>query len=81
MSNRNDIDRLATEYNYIRDNMEKVVRLCAILEFISSDMPLSQNLALKGGTAINLLVMPIPRLSVDIDDKSATRTRSRPRPV
>lgn len=32
MSNRNDIDRLATEYNYIRDNMEKVVRLCAILE-------------------------------------------------
>lgn len=67
MSNRNDIDRLATEYNYIRDNMEKVVRLCAILEFISSDMPLSQNLALKGGTAINLLVMPIPRLSVDID--------------
>ena len=67
MSNRNDIERLAAEYNFIRDNMEKVVRLCTILEFVNSDMPLSQSLALKGGTAINLLVMPLSRLSVDID--------------
>ena len=67
MSNRNDIERLAAEYNFIRDNMEKVVRLCTILEFVSSDMPLSHSLALKGGTAINLLVMPLSRLSVDID--------------
>ena len=67
MSNRNDTERLATEYNFIRDTMEKVMRLCTILEFVSSDMRLSQDLALKGGTAINLLVMPISRLSVDID--------------
>lgn len=67
MFNRNDIDKLATELNFIRDNMEKVVRLCAILEHINSDSTLSQNLALKGGTAINLLVTRVPRLSVDID--------------
>ncbi len=67
MYSRNDIDNLANELNFIRDNMEKVVRLCTILEFINSDSLLSESLVLKGGTAINLLVMPLPRLSVDID--------------
>lgn len=67
MFNRNDIDKLAAELGFIRDNMEKVVRLCAILEHINADSTLSQYLALKGGTAINLLVTQVPRLSVDID--------------
>lgn len=67
MFNRNDIDNLAAEQNFIRDNMEKVVRLCTILEFINSDPILAKHLVLKGGTAINLLVLPLPRLSVDID--------------
>ena len=47
--------------------MEKVVRLCTILEYINTDPMLAEHLVLKGGTAINLLVMPLPRLSVDID--------------
>ena len=67
MFNRNDIDQLAAELHFIRDNMEKVVRLCTVLEHINSDSALSQSLALKGGTAINLLVTQVPRLSVDID--------------
>lgn len=67
MFSRNDIDNLADELNFIRDNMEKVLRLCAILEFINTDSMLAEHLVLKGGTAINLLVMPLPRLSVDID--------------
>ena len=67
MFNRNDIDQLAAELHFIRDNMEKVVRLCTVLEHINSDSALSQSLALKGGTAINLLVTKVPRLSVDID--------------
>lgn len=67
MYSRNDIDNLAAELNFIRDNMEKVVRLCTILEYINSDPLLAKYLVLKGGTAINLLVMPLPRLSVDID--------------
>ena len=67
MFNLNDINKLASELNFIRDNMEKVVRLCSILEFINTDDAIADRLALKGGTAINLLIMPIPRLSVDID--------------
>lgn len=67
MYSRYDIDNLASELSFIRDNMEKVVRLCTILEFINTDSLLAEHLALKGGTAINLLVMPLPRLSVDID--------------
>ena len=67
MFSRNDIDNLAGELNFIRDNMEKVVRLCTILEYINTDSMLAEHLVLKGGTAINLLVMPLPRLSVDID--------------
>ena len=47
--------------------MEKVVRLCTILEYINADPMLAKHLVLKGGTAINLLVMQFPRLSVDID--------------
>jgi len=43
------------------------VRLCMILEYINTDPMLAEHLVLKGGTAINLLVMPLPRLSVDID--------------
>ena len=58
---------MAAELNFIRDNMEKVVRLCTILEYINTDPMLAEHLVLKGGTAINLLVMPLPRLSVDID--------------
>ena len=67
MYSRNDIDKLAAELNFIRDNMEKVVRLCTLLEYINTDPLLADHLVLKGGTAINLLVMPVPRLSVDID--------------
>lgn len=67
MFSRNDIDNIAADLNFIRDNMEKVVRLCAILKYINTDPMLAEHLVLKGGTAINLLVMPLPRLSVDID--------------
>lgn len=67
MFNLIEIDELATELNFIRDNVEKVIRLGDILKFINNEPILSQNLVLKGGTAINLLIMPVPRLSVDID--------------
>ena len=67
MFNLIEIDNIAIELNVIRDNVEKVIRLCDILKYINSEPLLSNSLVLKGGTAINLLVMPIPRLSVDID--------------
>lgn len=64
---KRDLDILAKETSFLRDNLEKVIRLVDILEFINEDELLSKKLALKGGTAINLIVFDMPRLSVDID--------------
>jgi len=61
------LDKTASETGFIRDNLEKVFRLCDILQFLSNHPATRECLALKGGTAINLLVFNLPRLSVDID--------------
>ena len=61
------LGRLAKEQGFVRDTLEKVCRLTGILSFIQNDALLSGWLALKGGTAINLTVFDLPRLSVDID--------------
>ena len=52
---------------FIRDTYEKVCRLSSVLSFMQSDPLLKESLALKGGTAINLTIFNLPRLSVDID--------------
>lgn len=65
--NKRDLDILTKDTAFLRDNLEKVVRLVDILEFFNNDDLLSHKLALKGGTAINLIVFEMPRLSVDID--------------
>lgn len=57
----------AAETGFIRDNLEKVYRLMDVLTFLSEHPVLSSSLVLKGGTAINLTVFDLPRLSVDID--------------
>jgi predicted nucleotidyltransferase component of viral defense system len=44
--------QLASETGFLRDNLEKVIRLTDILYFINNDAYLSQRLALKGGTAL-----------------------------
>ncbi|MCE5320606.1 MAG: nucleotidyl transferase AbiEii/AbiGii toxin family protein [Bacteroidales bacterium] len=67
MYSKADIDLLASKSGFIRDNLEKVLRLCEILQFITDNPLTAGNLALKGGTAINLVVFDLPRLSVDID--------------
>lgn len=61
------LEQKAAESGFIRDNLEKVYRLTDILAFISNNQILSKSLILKGGTAINLTVFNLPRLSVDID--------------
>lgn len=65
--NKITLDRIAKEQGFIRDNLEKVMRLVDILKYFNESPLLSQSLALKGGTAINLTVFDLPRLSVDID--------------
>jgi predicted nucleotidyltransferase component of viral defense system len=64
---RQAIGRQAAELGFIRDAFEKVCRLAGLLEFFEDSPVLSKYLALKGGTAINLTVWNLPRLSVDID--------------
>jgi predicted nucleotidyltransferase component of viral defense system len=61
------ISKKAVESGFNRDTYEKVLRLVDIIEFINKDDFLNNRLALKGGTAINILEFDLPRLSVDID--------------
>jgi len=49
------------------DVLEKVAHLLGLLDTLQSHPFLKKKLALKGGTALNLFVFDIPRLSVDID--------------
>lgn len=65
--NKQSLDAIAKEQGFIRDNLEKVIRLVDILNYFHKRKLLSQTLVLKGGTAINLTVFELPRLSVDID--------------
>jgi predicted nucleotidyltransferase component of viral defense system len=49
------------------DVLEKVARLLGLLDALRSHPFLKDRLALKGGTALNLFLFDIPRLSVDVD--------------
>lgn len=49
------------------DVLEKVAQLLGLLNTLRSHPFLKGKLALKGGTALNLFVFNVPRLSVDID--------------
>jgi predicted nucleotidyltransferase component of viral defense system len=64
---KNILEKMAVETGFIRDPLEKVFRLCDVLRFLNAHPTTSDCLALKGGTAINLTVFNLPRLSVDID--------------
>ena len=49
------------------DVLEKAVLLLKVLDTICSHPALKGKLVLKGGTALNLFIFRVPRLSVDID--------------
>ena len=61
------INELSNKTNFIGYNLEKMVRLLNILEFIFSKSSFANDVVLKGGTAINLVHTDLKRLSVDID--------------
>jgi predicted nucleotidyltransferase component of viral defense system len=63
-------DRLVAEAaatGFRPDTLEKAVRLLSLLTALRSHPFLKERLVLKGGTALNLFVFDVPRLSVDID--------------
>lgn len=65
--NKTYLEQIAREKGFVRDNLEKVMRLSEILRYFNTSQSLYKALVLKGGTAINLTVFQMPRLSVDID--------------
>jgi len=67
MYSKSDMAILAAKYGFQRDTFEKVLRLKKVLECFQQDDLLNKHLILKGGTAINLTIFSLPRLSVDID--------------
>lgn len=64
---KKDLDVISKSNGFIRNNLEKVYRLIEVLKYINLNPLLFDSLVLKGGTAINLIVFDMPRLSVDID--------------
>jgi predicted nucleotidyltransferase component of viral defense system len=62
-----EIQRMAAAQGFRPDSLEKVLRLLALLEALRSHTFLRPRVALKGGTALNLFIFDVPRLSVDID--------------
>lgn len=57
---------IAEKNNFLLLNVEKVLRLTNILNMINSSK-WGKMLVLKGGTAINIFMLDLARLSVDID--------------
>lgn len=62
-----ELSAKAKELNFVRDTVEKVLRLADILDYLNTNLLTKDTLALKGGTAINLTVFNLLRLSVDLD--------------
>ena len=65
--NKGQLGQMAKRYGFVRDTFEKVLRLKEILTYLNTDEYLHEHLALKGGTAINMTIFNLPRLSVDLD--------------
>jgi len=64
---REDLLREADASGFRREVLEKVIHLLTLLSGFRSHPFLKDRVALKGGTALNLFIFYLPRLSVDID--------------
>lgn len=67
MLSREQLQRAAAGAGYPVESYEKVYALVQVLDGLRAHPFLRSRLALKGGTALNLFVLDLPRLSVDID--------------
>lgn len=64
---KSQLSEKANELGFIRDTLEKALRLVDVLLYLNRNKITKDTLALKGGTALNLIIFDLPRLSVDID--------------
>ncbi len=62
-----ELRREAARSGFRPEALEKVLHLLELLDALRSHPFLGPRLALKGGTALNLFLFDVPRLSVDID--------------
>lgn len=62
-----DLQREAAATGFPAETLEKSIRLVSLLNSLRSHPFLKTRIALKGGTALNLFIFEVPRLSVDID--------------
>jgi predicted nucleotidyltransferase component of viral defense system len=67
MLTRQQLQQAAAESGFQVESYEKVYVLVRLLEAVRTHPFLGSRMALKGGTALNLFVLGLPRLSVDID--------------
>ena len=67
MITRRRVEQVASESGFRADTVEKVLRLCTILGRLDRHPTTHDQWLLKGGTALNLLYLDVPRISVDID--------------
>jgi predicted nucleotidyltransferase component of viral defense system len=67
MLTEDDLERAAAATGFQTEPLEKVVRLLSLLDGLRGHPFLKPRVVLKGGTALNLFVFDVPRLSVDID--------------
>ncbi len=61
------IKKVSEEYRFQPDTIEKALRILSFLRIFSKHPFLKSCFVLKGGTALNLFFLRLPRLSVDID--------------
>ena len=64
---KSELLKLAKSLGYRPEILEKVIVLINLLNKFFEDDFLKNKFALKGGTALNLFLLDLPRLSVDID--------------
>lgn len=67
MLSRERLQREAANTGFRAESLEKVIQLVGLLNAFQRHPYLRDRLALKGGTALNLFIFELPRLSVDID--------------
>ena len=67
MLTRDQLQRAAASSGFPVDSLEKVWMLVRLLNMMMAHPFMGPRVALKGGTALNLFVFDVPRLSVDID--------------
>jgi predicted nucleotidyltransferase component of viral defense system len=62
-----ELEREIEKTGFPADTLEKAIRLIGLMNALWSHPFLKKRLALKGGTALNLFLLDLPRLSVDLD--------------